>query len=408
MSAYACDPAAGSEGAVGWDFVRAISANHEAWVVTAEFNELRLRAHPIPNVRFLYVRHRPWHYRPSPRWKQIESSAFKPLMNLAYEAWLRDAFDLGRRLHAQYQFDLLHQLTYVGFRFPGYLWELPIPFVWGPIGGAENTAWKLLPLMGLEGTVYYGARNLINSAQLRWLPAPRHATRRPKVALISATSGVREVLRRSLGADSEVICEITRPELDVVPQPSLRDSDEPLRLSWSGQHLAGKALPILLKALALLPPPLPWRLDVLGDGPLTGEWKATAEKLGIGDRCTWHGWVARKAAMALVGRSHVFVITSLKDLTSTVLVEALTMGTPVIALDHCGFRDAITSECGVLVPTEPVRSLSHRMAIAIERIAGDESFRRELSRGGLARASFFSREHKARAVDEIYQRLAHE
>ena len=143
VSTYACNPYKGSEEGVGWGWVRTISKYHELYVIAAAYhrrdiekalsNDPALSAH----VHFFYVPHKPWHYLPTRGWKFIENSIFKPIMNYAYRLWQRDAYALAKELHGQYHFDLVHQITYVGFRFPGHLWKLDIPFVWGPIGGSR-------------------------------------------------------------------------------------------------------------------------------------------------------------------------------------------------------------------------------------------------------------------------------
>jgi len=173
-------------------------------------------------------------------------------------------------------------------------------------------------------------------------------------------------------------------------------------LSWSGQHLPGKALPLLLKALAKLPTDFDWRLDILGEGPCSARWRRLAGALGLSEKCQWHGLVPRKEAVALVHDSHVFVITSLKDLTSSVLLEALSQGVPVICLNHCGFRDVVTDNCGIKVLVTDRRGIESGLAAAIAALDRDEPFRRRLAQGALARVRDFSWEEKADRLSRIY------
>lgn len=51
--------------------------------------------------------------------------------------------------------------------------------------------------------------------------------------------------------------------------------------------------------------------------------------------------------MEIMSACDVFVITSLSDATSTVLLEALSMGLPVVATNHLGFANVITDACGI-------------------------------------------------------------
>lgn len=399
VSVYACSPVRGSEPGMGWGFVRAVSQHHDLWVITEKEkfeseieSELETRPQIRERVKFLYVR-------------KERHRLLRKIWPLSYywfyQEWQERAFALGAQLHRHVRFDLVHQLNLVGFREPGYLWKLDVPFVWGPIGGLENTPWHFLPMLGAKGSVYYGARNVINLLHKKFLPGPKRAFRKA-AAVIAATEGIRREIRCWYGRESEVICEIGLPPL-AASTPSVRGPREPLRLAWSGLHIPRKALPLLLHALAQLGPQVPWALDILGEGPQTLKWRRTAERLGLDGRCRWHGWLPREEAVAIVQRSHVFVITSLYDLTSTVLVEALSQGVPVICPDHYGFADVVDEGCGIKIPVRTHAQFESDLAQAISALAGDEERRRRLAAGALRRAQDFTWEKKARAVCEIYE-----
>ena len=106
----------------------------------------------------------------------------------------------------------------------------------------------------------------------------------------------------------------------------------------------------------------------------------------------------------LLQKAHLFVITSIKDLTSTVLLEALSLGVPVICLDHCGFADVVTTECGIKIPVHNCRQIEVYLAAAIRRLDNDEQERQRLAKGALERIKDFSWEKKAVAVNSIYNR----
>ena len=238
VSAYACNPHKGSEESVGWEWVNAIAKYHDLWVITADFHrkdierELNRKKNSNQNVRFHYVPPKPWHYAPTKNWQFIEGSLLKPIMNLAYLQWEKDAFRMGAQLHDQVRFDLAHLITYVGFRFPGYLWKLDIPFVWGPIGGLENTPWRFLPKLGFTGCAYYTFRNIANSLQKRFLPRPKRAFSKARGAVIAATGGIRDEIIRWYGTESTVIGEVGPPPF-IASNHSIRKSEEPLKLAWS-------------------------------------------------------------------------------------------------------------------------------------------------------------------------------
>lgn len=407
LSAYACNPRKGSEEGVGWSWVRCIAGFCDPWVLVAEYHrddiEAHLRRYPdeMSNVHFVYVPHKPWHYQPTSGWKKIEGSMLKPVMNLAYMLWLKDAFTLAKQLHREEHFLLAHQLTYVGFRFPGRLWKLDIPFVWGPVGGLENTPWRFLPVLGIRGMIYYAGRNLINGIQRLFLRSARKAFRQADV-VIAATSGIQREIRRWYCVDSRVICEVGPPE-GMIAEIKPRETHEPLRLIWSGEHLPGKALPLLLQALASMTTGCAWHLDILGQGPLQVSWKKLAVELAVERDCTWHGLLPREEALEVMSRGHVFVITSLKDLTSTVLLESLVLGLPVICPDHCGFSNVVNAECGIKLPVENPAQLITDLTQAIEALCRDEPRRQALAEGAVRRAGDYSWERKAAEIEVMYR-----
>ena len=410
-AAYACDPSRGSEMAVGWGWGTAIARSHDVWVLCADWQresiERFVARNPekFANLRFVYVSPKPWHYTDSHwLWRKCESSILKPLVHASYRLWQRDAYAEALELHRGIGFDLAHQLTFVGFRFPGHLWKLGIPFVWGPIGGLENTPWRLLPTMGPRGAMYYGARNVVNSMHRRSLRQPRKGFDAAGPGVIAATSSIQREIQRWYGVNSQVICEVGLPP-ETADTYRLRANGEPLRLAWSGRHLPGKALNLLLRALGDVPDKTDWRLDIYGEGPCTVTWQRLAARLGIGSRCAWHGQVSRAEALEGLKSAHLFVTTSLKDLTSTVILEALAQGVPVICPDHCGFPDVIDETCGIRLPIERVEQFERALAEAIMKLAGDESMRQRLAAGALARAPQFNWNAKARAIDNVYRRV---
>ena len=222
--------------------------------------------------------------------------------------------------------------------------------------------------------------------------------------MIAATSSIQREIRRWYKVESEIICEVAAPP-PTTPTHSLRADRDPLRIAWSGRHFPGKTLHLLLRALSRLPASTDWRLDIYGDGPSRPGWYQLANRLGIGSRCIWHGQVPRGKALDGLKAAHLFVTTSLKDLTSTVIIEALTNGVPVACPDHCGFTDVVNESCGITIPIRDVREFEVGMTSAICTLAQHESLRRQLAAGALHRARDLSWEAKTRAIDRIYDRV---
>ena len=78
---------------------------------------------------------------------------------------------------------------------------------------------------------------------------------------------------------------------------------------------------MLIKALARLPDDVACELRVLGDGPLERRWRRLVKRLHVEHRITWMGMLPREEAMRHYDWADVFVFTSLRDTTGTVVLR---------------------------------------------------------------------------------------
>lgn len=412
VSCYSCSPERGSEPGMGWNFVRALAKRHELWVFVEglEFRNVLtnyVASHPreMGNVHFIFVDNPP---------HPILRKIWPPSFYWFYKAWHRRAFRLARKLYEGIHFDAAYKLNMVTFREPGYLWKLPIPFIWGPVGAMGVTDTRLFPLLGWRGALEFCTRNVINLWQMFTLRRSRLAAQKAARTrtLIAATRENRGWIRRLYCVDSELICEVgtdgDSTRMGVLP----RGDAETLKLAWSGVFETRKALPVLLRALARMRERgdldgRTIRLDVMGDGPCRKKWRALSKCLGVDSHIVWHGWLNRDTAEAIVRGAHIFVMTSVHDLTSTVLLEALGGGVPVICLDHCGFSDIVTEDCGIKIPIARMDAVVEAFADAICGMF-DEERRLKMSSAAITLAEEYSWSRKSETLDSIVSRVANE
>jgi glycosyltransferase involved in cell wall biosynthesis len=400
VCAYACSPVKGSEPGVGWGFVHAMARYHDLWVIVEEEKFRKdiadfLKENPdlSHSVQFIFIRKRR---------NRLLRRIWPPSYYWYYRLWHEEAFEIAKKMHEELHFDLVHQLTMVGFREPGYLWKLGIPFVWGPVGGMGLFPWRFLPTLGVSGACYYAGYNLYNVVQTRFMCRPRKAARAAGKGLIFATSENACLANTYWSCDGVVIPEVGLPGI-LVAQTRVRKHGESLAIVWSGMHVPRKALNIALHAVARLPASSAWELHILGEGKRTDKWKRLAEQLGVARHCHFHGLLPRKEALAIMRNAHVMLITSLRDLTSTVTIEALSLGLPVVTLNHCGFATAVDDSCGLKISVTTPEEVISGITAALQSLEQDEQTRQLLGRGALERACNFTWEEKAVKVNGIYR-----
>jgi len=400
ISCYACSPHRGSEPGMGWSFVKGLSLYHDLHVITEKEkweSDIKnyIQENAITNIKFHFIRKKR---------NRTLRKIWPPSYYWFYKTWQKKAYTLAKQLDEKESFDIIHQLNMVGYREPGYLWKLNKPFVWGPIGGTKNVPWHLFSAFNFYGKLFYGGRNIINTLHKQVLQRPRLAATRQVSTLIAATPDIQKDILRLWNKSSEIITEVgTDNHINI--KLNKRESNEPLKIVWSGQHTSGKALNILLKSLELLDIKVHWQLDVLGVGKETKHWQLLAGKLGISDYCNWHGWIPKNNALNIMKNAHVLCITSLKDLTSTVIIEGISLGLPIVSLDHCGFAHVVNENCGVKIKVGPITTIYKDFKEAIELLYNNEPLRQQLAEGALTRSKDFSWEGKIEKLNTIYSNL---
>lgn len=319
---------------------------------------------------------------------------------LGYRAWHACALKISRALHADEPFDLVHQTTFCGFREPGEGWRLAAPFVWGPVGGTQSFPTAYLGQLGPRSAWIEVCRNAINAWQLRFSRRVRRATRAASV-LVAATQKAADDIQRTSGRRVPVQLETGLVE-PAGPPREPRRADAPFKILWSGRLRAWKTLPLLLKALPLLPTDVDWRLRVLGVGACEKEWKRLANRLGLADRIEWVGWPEYDQTLPHYRWADAFAFTSMRDTSGTGLLEALAAGTPIVGVDHQGAADIMTPRCALPVPVGRPRDTINGFATSLTTLARDPKLWRQLSDGARSEAEGHTWESQAETLLQWY------
>ena len=371
--AYAISPSKGSEYAVAWNYVTAMSRYHRLTVLygtsgehmgdTVEM-ERYIREHPVPNVTFVAV-------APSRTAERLNAlnkrGIFVYSFYLAYRQWHKSVYRAARELVRKKHFDLIHYVGPIGYREPGYLWKLDLPYVWGPIGGTRNPSFRLLGAVStFPGLCKLLFRTVANVLQLHFGRRIRLALRRTDV-LLTATTENRDNIRRVHRIDS-----IWLPENGVagavVPPDANKFTADTLHFIWIGRIDNNKALIVLLDALQLVDTDSPVVVHVVGDGPLRPRMERYAGRRGVGHLIRWHGKVSRTEVFELLRRSHLHIISSLSEGNPTTIWEAMSCGVPTMSLDHCGMHDVICDRCGIRIPIRSYAQVVRDMGAQMQRL----------------------------------------
>lgn len=142
--------------------------------------------------------------------------------------------------------------------------------------------------------------------------------------------------------------------------------DAPL-IGGVGRLVRQKRFDRLLHTLALLPPET--HCLVIGHGPLRGALESLADDLGVASRVRFTGH--RTDVLDLMGSLDLLVITSDREGLANVMIEALSVGTPIVTTPVSGAEDALETSASGEPPGRIVRPEPSRLAETILSLLAD-------------------------------------
>lgn len=405
LSCYYFSPYRGGEAAVGWNIATRLAAHHD---VTVLYGDLSPET-PMKADIERYQRERAWpkrltavHVAVDRRICWLNHLHTKPglffLYYAAYKRWQQVAFGSACRLHRKEPFDLIHHLTIIGYREPGYLWQLGIPFFWGPINGAASIPWAYVKRFGGAGRYRHLVRNILNTVQMR-LPSRSRKAAMAATKIWAVTAEDQGMVQELWGQRAELMLE-TGATPTANPEIRTLHPGEPLRLVWCGIIEARKALDLAIQAIAQLPDPNSVELHVVGDGPEQKACLELSHRLSVSNTIRWHGRVSHAKAQQLMGNGHALIHTAVKEGTPHVVLEALAQGMPVICHDSCGMGVAVTEKCGIKIPMVTPEQSFKGFASAMRHLLNNPNELQTLSQGA-------SRQAQSLGWNSLIQKLLH-
>lgn len=160
-------------------------------------------------------------------------------------------------------------------------------------------------------------------------------------------------------------------------------------LLFVGRLVQRKGVHILLQALTMIPDSVPFRMRIVGDGPLRPTLEKMSRSLGIADRVRFDGFVSDEALREAYQACSLFLLPAIIDDKGdteglgVVLIEALAFGKPAIASRIGGITDVVVDgQTGLLIDPGDAAAL----ASAITRLIAEPELRKLLGANAQQRA----------------------
>lgn len=370
----------------------------EVWLIVHSRTQRELETlFPNDRERIVFIRdqwfHRViWHLsRCLPR--RVSGATFGTLMVLVNQHIQRKMI---RRLVSKHHVNVVHQPIPVSPRAPSLICRVGVPVIIGPLNGGmeyppafrdiESWLTRALVRLGRYST------DFVN----RIIPGKKLAR-----FVLVANERTRAVLPTCVSGDVVELPE-NGVDLDLWSHRQQISSEGSDRFLFLGRLVDWKRLDLVLRALASVPNA---RLDVIGDGPMLGKWTQLASELNLARRVTFLGWLPQSECARRLTAATALLLPSIYECGGAVVLEAMGVGIPVVAVAWGGPEDYLDASCGMLIQPTSVNSVVDGFATAMRRLAEEPELR--LALGTAARKKIeanYGWEDKVDRMLEIYHR----
>jgi glycogen(starch) synthase len=171
-------------------------------------------------------------------------------------------------------------------------------------------------------------------------------------------------------------------------------------LAFAGRLGPQKGLDVALEALGGVPDVT---LAIAGGGRDRAALERRAQGLGLGERVRFLGPLPREGVLRLFRAADASLLPSAWENFPHTVVEALAVGTPVIATRVGGVPEVVRDgENGLLVPAGDQEAL----AAAIRRFFGEDELRRGLAEAAAASVASYTEEAAFARIEEALAEVA--
>ncbi len=398
LSAFACSPQWGSEPGVGWRWANELARHHNVTVLTHAYFREHISAHPSDansaRIEFVYY--------------EIPGVKIHPhkLLNshIYYLLWQIGAWWKARGLVRGKRFDLVHHLTWATFKFPSFMGFLGVPFVYGPVGGAERAPLRLRRDLPIREALFEFARDV--QLFIAYLDPLVWLSLRSANLILASTEETKKFISVFTATKIVVSQNIGCGDTPVIIPAAKNEEKKIVHLFYAGRLIGWKGVHFAIGALAKVRESgVDALLYIAGEGPMQEYLQKRAKILGVHDQVVFLGVVPRSQLLKQYSEMDLFIFPSLHDSGGTVVLEALASSLPVLCLDLGGPKYFVDSSCGRVIETtdrsedDVITALAHE----ISNIARDAALHDALRAGAREKALRLSWESQVGKAYSVIQ-----
>lgn len=219
-----------------------------------------------------------------------------------------------------------------------------------------------VPLVGIEHWSELNKNTLSSGVRSYGLIAYNSADR-----LIAVSDSLRIRIKEHFGKDSIVVHNMVGEQF--VNYPIVESNPSKTIFISVGSLLPVKGYDILIEAFASISGELKnWELRIIGEGKEHARLQKMIKNTGLSNNIFLLGRRNKDEIVRYLSESSIYISSSRSENFSVSVIEALSLGLPVVATICGGIRECINEHNGLLVPIEDCNALANALKIMVRDV----------------------------------------
>ena len=374
LSAFECNPYLGSDPYVGWAWVENMSLINEVYVLLRIDHKRYIEQYQRENTEIMWNNINFIYIDTSRLFGKFVYKFNKQLAVVGqYFLWQKSAYKIAKKLHKEIGFDIAHVVSMADYRFPGYLWKLNIPYVFGPVGGAQETPKCLLDYV--KGHEKNEKFRLLMNRLLTRVPNYGKALKKAEYVFCSNYE-TEECIRKIVSKNNVKICRMTELGINQAylnKRVNISHKNKDLvKVMVSGRLIYRKGIELLVDSVAKMKTKKNYEISIYGQGDQLTFLKKKVEEYNLTDKIVFYGNISFEEMQKEYINHDIFCLPSLRETTGTAVFEAMANKLPVVALNQNGVKDVVEDDCGILVDIFTKEQIVKDYALALDYYTWDK------------------------------------
>ena len=285
----------------------------------------------------------------------------------------------ARELVKEKNISLIHIPIRVSPKYPDIMSDMGANVIYGPLNGGMDYPDAFKNQLNWLTQIYIKFGRLLSNYLTFLTIGKRNAT-----AIFVANERTRFALPRTKCKNIHTLPENGVDLCLFQNDKKIKNDNNSYTFCYMGRLVDWKRVDILIHSIDKLKKDgIDARLIILGDGNLKDDLKALTDSLNLNKNIEFKGFLKQAECAEYLSSSDCLLLSSINECGGAVVLEAMSMGTPVIASDWGGPADYLDESCGILISTQNGESgLISGFTEAMRSLVKNPEFGEELGRNG--------------------------